>query len=72
MRLAEEFETGTALSQLSPASSSAFTWDLKAHSAAPSATSESPMLALSSSEEVDTVSIEAEDLEDFTTSVPCL
>lgn len=55
---------GTALSQLSPAGSSAFTRDLKAHSAAPSAPSESPMLALSSSEEVDIVIIEAEDLED--------
>lgn len=64
MELAEEFETGQAISQLSPVGSSAFTWDPEALPAASSAQSESPVLALSNSKEVDTVSIEAGDVED--------
>lgn len=57
---------GTALSELLPAGSSAFTQDPEDCSMASSPLSESPMLALSSSKEVDIVSIEAGALEDST------
>lgn len=51
-----------SLSKHSPAGSNAFTQDPEAHS---SALSKNPMLALSSSEEVDITSIEAGDLENL-------
>lgn len=65
IELAEEIEMGPYLSQLSPVGSSAFTWDPEA------CPSEGLVLALSSFEEVDIVSINAGELKDLPRSRKC-
>lgn len=70
MELAEEFEMALAFSLTSTASSSAQTRDTEARSVASSALSDCLMLGLSSSEELDILSIEASDLGDSPTQSP--
>lgn len=65
MDLVEGFEMSSALSQPSPARSSAFFWDMEAHSAVSSTPSEGPVLMLSSSEVLDVLSIKAGGIEDL-------
>lgn len=64
LELAEELEMASAFSQPSLASSSTLAQDTEARSMASSTQSESPMLGLSSSEEIDVLSIEVEGFED--------
>lgn len=63
-------EMGSAISLPSPAGSSAFSQGLESHSVVSSALSEALVLQLSSSEELDVVSIEAGDVEDSSPHTP--
>lgn len=61
---AEGLETGTALYLPLPAGSSVSSWGLKAHCAVSSVPGEAPVLQLSSSDELDVVSIETGDVDE--------
>lgn len=70
MDLVEGFEMSSALSQPSPAGSSAFFWNTEARSAVYSTPSEGPVLMLSSSEVLDVLSIKAGGIEDLPPPFP--
>ncbi|XDV14274.1 hypothetical protein PO909_002450 [Leuciscus waleckii] len=70
MDLTEGFETGSALSQPSPVRSSASVLGVEARAAVSSPQAEAPVLQLSSSEELDVVSIGTGDTEDSSPQSP--
>jgi hypothetical protein len=70
MDLSAGSETGAALSQPLPASSSASVPGVEARFAVSSPRAEAPMLQLSSSEELDVVSVETGDIEDSSSHSP--
>lgn len=70
MDVVEGLETGSAFSLPSPMGSSILSLGLEAHSAVSSAPSEGSKFQLSSSEEIDVLSIKAGDFEDSPPQVP--